>query len=245
VSAPGAAATLGRLGATALYTPGGGEAWAFLLWDASGAHPSLPLADTWADQGVPARPGWYVFLPAVPLEADAPALEAALRGALDPPAATGWAWSARAARGNGAALRAAVPVHPDGEGRPVVAKDVPVTLPAGLLAFGFAAGLRVAATRDAAGEIDGLVAARPDPDAQPWTGIRVLLAGPFAGCIRFAALRESKVSGDRSVKEAAEVSLDPLRPFDQRRTWIGPTGAEYLLVAEGGGAYRIERHPSA
>ena len=56
------------------------------------APASLPLDDTWADQGAPARPGWYVFLPAVPPEGAAAELEAALRSALS--VERGWAWSA-------------------------------------------------------------------------------------------------------------------------------------------------------
>ncbi len=244
MSAPAAAGTLVRVAGTALYAPGGGETWAFLLWDAAGAQPSLPLGDTWADRGAPARPGWYVFLLAVPGAAHAAELEAALRAALPPPAATGWAWSAYAA-GTGAELRGSVCVQPDQESDPAVAADAPVALPRGMPSFGFARGLRVAATRDGVGEMDGLVVTRPALPDEPWRGIRIPLAGPLAGCIVFGALLESAASPDRSVKRAADVRLDPLRPFAPNRTRITPTGPEYLLAAAGDGTYRLEPYPPA
>lgn len=242
MSAPGTAGTLTRIAGSALFAPAGRETWAFLLWDAAGVPDPLPLRDTWADRGVPARPGWYVFLRAVPDAAHAPELEAALRGALPAPAATGWAWSGYAP-GSGAELRGAVAVRPDEASDPVVAGDAPVAFPKGMKAFGFRAGLRVAAAHDGAGEMDGLVVARPALPDRPWVGIRIPLAGPLAGCIEFGALLESAVSGDRSRKSAADVRLDPLRPFDKDRTRTTPTGAEYTLVAEGDGKYRLDPYP--
>ncbi|HEX2187717.1 MAG TPA: hypothetical protein VHG51_02405 [Longimicrobiaceae bacterium] len=246
MSAPADAGTLTRIPGTALYTPPGRETWVFLLWDAAGAKDTLPLRDTWADRGTPQRPGWYVFLRAVPAAAHAPELEAALRGdgGLPAPSATGWAWSAWAS-GPGAELRGRVAVRPDEASDPVVAEDAPVAFPKGVTEFGFAAGLRVASTRDGAGEVDGLVVARPALPDEPWVGIRLPLAGPLAGCIVFGALLESTVSGEHSRKQAADVRLDPLRPFDPARTRTTPTGAEYLLVAEGDGKYRLEPYPPA
>lgn len=244
MSAPAAAGTLARIPGTALYAPGGGGTWAFLLWDAAGAPPSLPLRDTWADRGAPPHTGWYVFLRAVPDAARAAELEAALRAALPAPASTGWAWSAYAP-GAGAELRGSVAVQPDEASDPVVAADAAVAFPKGMLAFGFTRGLRVAATCDAAGEMDGLVVTRPTLPDEPWRGIRIPLAGPLAGCIVFGALLESAVSGEHSLKSAADVRLDPLRPFDPDRTRTTPTGAEYLLVAEADGTYRLEPHPPA
>lgn len=244
MSAPAAAGALTRIAGTALYAPAGRETWAFLLWDAAGAPDPLPLRDTWADRGVPARPGWYVFLRALPGAANAAELEAALRTALPPPAATGWAWSAYAP-GTGAELRGSVGVRPDEESNPAVAADAPVAFPRGVPSFGFARGLRVAATRDGAGEMDGLVVARPALPDDPWRGIRLPLAGPLAGCILFGALLQSDVSGGQSVKALADVRLDPLRPFDPGRTRTTPTGPEYLLVAEGAGTYRLDPYPPA
>lgn len=244
MSAPAPAGPLTRIPGTALYTPAGGEKWAFLLWDAAGAKDSLPLRDTWADRGAPARPGWYVFLLAVPDAAHAAELEKALRGegGLPAPAASGWAWSAYAP-GSGAELRGKATVEPDEESDPVVADDAPVVFPRGMPSFGFARGLRVAATHDGAGEMDGLVVTQPALPDEPWVGIRIPLAGPRAGCVVFGALLDSEVHGDRSVKQAADVRLDPLRPFDPTRTRTTPTGAEYLLVAEGDGKYRLEPCP--
>jgi hypothetical protein len=242
VSAPATAGTLARIGSTALYAPPGGEPWVFLLWNGADAPTSLPLDETWADQGAPARPGWYVFLTAVPPEPAAAELETALRSALS--AERGWAWSAYAG-GPDARLRGAVPLKGDGAGHPVVAADAPVALPPGVLSFGFAAGLRVAASHGAAGEMDGLVATRPTPYPVPFTGVRVALAGPIAGCIFFGALLDSDVVGNRSVKAQADVRMDPLRPFDPHRNRTSPTGTRYVLIAEGAGAYRLERYPSA
>lgn len=227
-----------RIGDSALYAPAKGLTWLFLLWDVTDPPPSIPLTDTWSEQGSPARLGWYVFVSATPDRAHAAGLERALRDALPVPVATGLAWVGEDA-GSGLDLRGAVAVRSDDQGRPVVAADAPITLPPELLTLGFLAGMRLALRHEETGEPNGVIATRPAYDDQPWTGVVVPLTGSLAGCLTLTALLESTVEHDHSTKLAADVRVDPLRPFDPERTRISPTGAAYALIAETDKTYRL------
>ncbi|HEY6313362.1 MAG TPA: hypothetical protein VIY52_21495 [Streptosporangiaceae bacterium] len=222
-----------RIGATALYETGTGEAEVFLRWT-PGDEGSIALDRTWADSGPPPVPGYYVFLLSVPPDGEASALETALRSALPAPTATGFAWMAWAS--GRADSHGIVPLVLDVNGQPTVPADVSLRLPSGVLQLAFAKGMVAAATRRDG--LDGLVLTL-DPPGPSLTGLRVPLLGALWGCVLLPGLLASPVDGDRSVKERADARLDPLRPFDPNRNRIIPLGERYLLRESPPGSYTL------
>lgn len=222
-----------RIGTTALYETGTGEAEVFLRWT-PGDERLIALDQTWADYGPPPVPGYYVFLLSVPPVGEASALEAALRSALPAPAATGFAWMAWAS--GSADSYGLVPLVLDVNDRPTVPADVSLRLPSGALQLAFAKGMVAAATGQ--GGLDGLVLTL-DPPGPGLTGLRIPLLGTLWGCVLLRGLLASRVDGDSSVKERADARLDPLRPFDAARNRIIPLGERYLLQESPPGSYTL------
>jgi hypothetical protein len=219
------ATLLTRIGDTTLYKPGGGETYVFLLWDVSSPPQTIPLDETWADDGSPLRVGDYVFLLSVPPPDQAPALEKRLRTLFSAPETTGFGWVAAKDE-----LSTAVNVALTG-GLPAIAADTPVRMPPSAIRFTFLANLPVLASTDGDGKMNGLVMTQPRPgSAAGAAGASIALSGPIAGCIRFTGALESVVSGDATTKQLADVLIDPLRLTNPKRTYILPTGVRYTLT---------------
>lgn len=248
--------TLLPTAAPGLYAPDSGERVVFLLADRSGPPASIPLGDTWRDEGAAPRIGHHVFLDALPNAANAPALADALAATLPPaPETTGFAWAISPPRRF--ALRAAVEMTLSvggaggaggWGGRPILAADAAVAIPRPMPSLTLPAGLAAVGVRGADGAFAGwtltdLAAASADPPGA--IGLTVPLLGGASGQLAFRSLLESPVSGDRSVKALAAVRLDPLRPLDPSRTSITPLGPEYALSADGAGSYHLEPAPPA
>lgn len=236
------AAQLTRVPGTALYQPpkpADGYAL-FLRWSTAAPPQTLPIEQTWSDDGAPAEPGWWAFTDAG--SAPTAATEQALRAALPAPAgATGFAWLGLA-RGSPVKPTIAA-LAPDGHGRPAFPAAVPVALPPGVYPLGFPAGAPVHGGRDGDGALVALVVDAPDPGAEPSPprpGAAVPLVGDNAGVIAFTGFvpttggrREGTEPG--VVKALVAAQTDPVRPFDPKRTSIAPTGREMAFVPDGGG----------
>lgn len=231
---------LARISTTALYAPPAGPRFVFLLGDPTAPPASIALADTWADDGPPRAPGWYVFVPAAPAGPDAPAFETALRARLD--GHRGFAWATPAAGDLPFELVAAAALGPDPLDRPMVTKDVSVALPAGMPALRIVAGLTATGLRGE-GQAEPAALGLTDAAGQAANGIVAGLTGATSGCLSFAALGPSPVQGDRTVKPLAAVQVDPLDPFDPDRTRVTPLGPRYAVVA-GGGGWHLEAVPA-
>lgn len=219
-------------GSTGLYAPGasGGEAL-FLLWT-PGAQATLSITSLWADSGVPADPGWFIFLAGPVGQANAAAVEAALRKGLGETRPTGIAW----ADVNGG-IACAVPIECRAGAAPSVAADATLPTPAGLLALSFAAGTPLRSV----GDFEGLAASAP-PKAGPVLtgsdGATVWIQGERAGCATFQALAGQDPAADATVT-LMEVSLDPLRPFDPSRSFQTFTGMSYGFTADAAGRWQL------
>lgn len=244
---PPAPPELQQLGRSALYAASaeGGSAL-FLLADATAPPPSLPLGDTWSDSGAPSRPGWFVFTAAPVDSGNAGAVERNLRSGLvpaadvdAPPDATGFAWADPAG-----IVAAKVATALDGSGAPRVAEDVTLPTAPGMLALSFPmeAPLRSLVQHGALHAIGcGMPPhALPVPTHGPGASIRI--AGDAAGCITFDAF-VGQPPGEGANVVLMAVSVDPLRPFDPKRSYrrfAGATfafarnGEEWQLVAQGG-----------
>jgi hypothetical protein len=73
-------------------------------------------------------------------------------------------------------------------------------------------------------------------------GISLALRDAGAGCLRFRALLDDPGSAPaRTVarKRLAEGSVDPLRPFDPRRTYLRLTGVLFDLTREEDGSFSL------
>jgi hypothetical protein len=217
---------LTQIGGTTLYAPNGGETYVFFLWDAASPPPSIPMGDTWANEGAPERAGYYVFLLAVPTPGDAPALETRLRTLFSAPDTTGFGWVAATD-----ALSTAVELALDTAEFPIIAADTPVHLPPQAMPFTFSANLPVLGMTASDGTLNGFVMTQPRPQ-NPATavGVSIALSGPVAGCIHFTGALESAVIGTQAIKRLADVLIDPLRLTDKNRTRIKPTGVSYTLT---------------
>jgi hypothetical protein len=221
---------LTRIPSTALYTPPAGPRFVFLLWSPPQQPPAaIALADTWADEGLPARVGWYAFVPAIPSGQDAIELEKHLRGRLASERGVTWGSSPFP-------LLAIVAIGLDDANHAAVATDAPVTLPPGLPELGFQKGLWLTGL----GEDGPARLALADPAGEPRLGLAVELTSKLSGGVWFTAFLESQAGGDRSVKPLAAVRIDPLNPYDPERTRITPLGPRYVLVHEPQGGYRLE-----
>ncbi|ADB53464.1 hypothetical protein [Conexibacter woesei] len=240
--------TLLPTAAPGLYAPDSGEAFVFLLADRSDPPASIPLGDTWSDEGAARSIGHHVFLDALPSGENALVLAAALAGKLPPaPATTGFAWAVSPPKPF--ALTAAVELTLSTGGpvrRPGVAADAVIANRRPMPSLTLPAGMAAVAARGSDGAFAGwtltdLAAAAADPAAA--RGLGVPLLGRDAGAVAFVSLLESPVRGDRSVKALAAVRIDPLRPLDPRRTSITPLGPEYVLSTDATGRHHLAPAP--
>jgi hypothetical protein len=233
--------TLKQIGSTSLYAPPGGEQFAFLLWETPGEPQTIPLEDTWADDGPAARIGYHVFVDALPSGTDAVALAKELRAELPAPITTGLAWAISPP--SDYKLLGVVPmtVSPDvqiaGADFPAVAADAAIEVPAPMPPLTIPRGLWATA---GAAEPTGWVITSPRPtDPLSARGLSVALLGQASGGISFQALLEAPATPTSSVKPLAAVSIDPRYPFDPTRTSITPLGADYLVSMDVNGTYHL------
>ncbi|MGH3782196.1 MAG: hypothetical protein ACRDRO_16645 [Pseudonocardiaceae bacterium] len=228
-----------RIGSTTLYRLASGEDYVFLRW-APGSESIISLDQTWSDNGPSPLCGYYVFLSAIPSRAEEAAeLEAALRAVLPTPSITGFAWAMWQRRDRTADLYGIVTLAIDGTGRPAVTADAALRLPPGLLRFSFIRAMRAQATRNRDG-VDGLLLTIESSKSEgPPFGLRIPLLGTLCGCVLFQGLLASRVQTSQSIKELAEVRIDPLRPFDAPRTRITQLGEHYVLREESPASYLL------
>lgn len=219
-------------GSAGLYAPdaSGGEAL-LLLWT-PGHQATLPIGSLWVDSGIPADPGWFVFLAGPATQANAAAIEAALRKGLGETRPTGIAW----AEANGG-IACAVPIECRAEAAPSVAADATLPTPDGLLALTFAAGTPLRS----AGNVEGITASAPreaGPVLPGSDGATVWIQGERAGCVTFQALAGQAPAAD-AIVTLMKVSLDPLRPFDPSRSFQTFTGMSYGFAGDAAGRWQL------
>ena len=232
VAPPTAAATWLQLGSSALYaaSAAGGSAL-FLLAAAHDPPASILLADTWSDAGAPLCPGWFVFL-AQPIDAgSAQGVEATLRSALASPETTGFAWADR--QGN---VASCLPTGLDASQAPCVAAETTLPTPPGMLALSFPkdAPLRKV---DEEGTLQAIACGvPPDATTEGATGMSASIqaTGEAAGCITFEAFVGDPPGAGAAVVLMA-VSIDPLHPFDPKRSFQRFTGARFGFAPHGDG----------
>ena len=122
-------------GSAGLYGPDASGGEALFLLSVPDHQATLPIGSLWVDSGIPADPGWFVFLAGPVTQANAGAVEAALRKGLGETHPTGLAW----ADADGG-IACAVPIGCSAGAAPSVAADATLPTPAGLLALSFPAG---------------------------------------------------------------------------------------------------------
>lgn len=204
----------------------------------------LPLDDAWDG-----RPdvGWLVFLAAPPAPGTLPALSDAL-ALLPQRTHTSVAWTTWDGRALGTVQ--ALPIRAAADG-PVTAETATFPAMPGITKLGVLDSSPVGGVRDGDGSLQALSLAYPPqpahdgrPASLPPSGPGVLLplaGADGAGCLRFRALVDdgSRSAGAGARKRLAEVSLDPVRPFDPKRTWTRLTAVRFELARDASGAFTL------
>jgi hypothetical protein len=71
------------------------------------------------------------------------------------------------------------------------------------------------------------------------------MTGDFVGCVQFSGLTDALGGpgggGESALKTLVNVSIDPHRPLDPKRTYTIFTGANFILTQGDGGGYSISR----
>jgi hypothetical protein len=205
---------------------------------------TLPFEDAWSG-----RPdtGHFVFLAAVPPRDSLERLSKAL-AALPAASHTDVVWAVW----DGGALGGLelLPLRATA-GAAVTTRTVSFPALPGITKLGVAASSPVEAVAGNDGALASLsIAYPPEPahDGRPASlppsgvGIALALRDAGAGCLRFRALLDDPGStAARTVarKRLAEGSVDPLRPFDPRRTYLRLTGVLFDLAREDDGSFSI------
>jgi hypothetical protein len=217
-----------RLTSSLLYVAQDGNhgSLAFLLWSAARAPQTLTFDQIWADSGAPQFPGYFLIL-------NAPAvteLEPVLRAAMPAPTATGIAWASFTPGSPAPATVALLlRIRLGARGMPRVEGDTPVYLPAGMMMVSFKGKSPVAAVRDG-GSVTALAISYPALAGAPkplGPALRIELAGPDTGCLRFDGLVGAPDS--QAALPLMQVRIDPLAPFDPSRTFETYTGRSYAI----------------
>lgn len=219
-------------GATALYAPApeGGTA-VFLLGSATDPPPQLLPGEIWSDTGAPAHPGWFVFLAEPVGGSGAQQVETELRAVLAAREATGFAWADR--QGN---IMSVVDTELDASGSPRIAGDATLPVPVGMLALSFPKDAPLSKV-DEDGMLQAIACGVPAgvaPGAPTGPGASVQVTGPAAGCVTFDAFVGDPPGSGATVVLMA-VSIDPLRPFDPKRSYRRFTGARFGFAPHGEG----------
>lgn len=245
---------LDRIGATSLYKPRSPEPGGdviFLRWIAGDAPEHLRLEETWSEVGTPSSVGYFFSLNRTPPDGLAAVFEQAARSVLPPkaPRASGFVWATYRQQEStvDVSVLTLLAIDLDVENRPSMAADVVLKLPAGFRVLGFGKGTRVLPSFDGEGGTDGFVITYPDLAAAPpqtRLGISLPMAGAAVGCLCFTGLINAAAAGepDSVLKTVVQAQIDPLRPFDARRTFEVLTGRDYLLSRSGTG-YHLSPAP--
>lgn len=221
-------------GATALYAPAaeGGTA-VFLLGSPTGPPPQLLPEEIWSDTGAPAHPGWFVFLAEAVGGSGAQQVETELRAVLAARETTGFAW----ADGQGNVL-SSVETALDASESPRIAADATLPVPVGMLALSFPKDAPLSKVDEDEDEVLQAIAcgvpAGAAPGAPTGPGTLIQLTGAAAGCVTFEAFVGDPPGAGATVALMA-VSIDPLRPFDPRRSYRRYTGASFGFAPHGDG----------
>jgi hypothetical protein len=234
---------------TTLYepqSPAPGEAMWFLLWSQTDPPSQLTLEQTWSESGPPAAPGYFLFLNELPPSGSADKFEKKVRDLLPATTLAGFSWVVYTPKTEDVKVGTRVGLELDSGNRPVVDADTSITLPPGMTTLGVGKGAPVTASTTG-GFVDAFVVGYPPQwGAQSYRGggLNLPMTGNFVGCLQFRGLVNAAegTGGPSALKSLATVQIDPLRPFDPKRTFQTFTGVDYLLVAEGNG-YRLERAP--
>jgi hypothetical protein len=228
--------TLEKIGESRLYgpdRPDSGEAFAFLLSGSALEPPAkIPLEQTWSPDGPATYVGFHVFVDAVPSAPDAKALAEALDAKLPrEPVTTGFAWAISPP--HAFSLLGVVELTIV-DGRPAVAADSAIAVRSPMPALTVPRGLAVDGR-------EGLTGWSLTDPRGAGVGLDVTLLGRASATVRFQALRESRVDGGHTIKRLAAVSIDPLRPFDGKRTHIRMLDREYRLSVGPPGVYHLSQ----
>lgn len=234
---------LQQVQATMLFQPeqpGPGENLYFLRWDTKAPALPIPLEDTWAESGTPPTSGYFLFLDAPP--ADATSFEQALRKILSAPTTTAFAWAVSAPTPT---VQTLFKTRLNDSNKPCVDGDTQLALLPGSKGVGFGDGSPILAA-DAGGFIGGFVITYPPgagAQAPAPSGVSLPLTGACVGCVQFAGLTDSfdaQPGGASALKTLVNVSIDPHRPLDTKRTYETFTGANFILTQDGN-SYFITR----
>jgi hypothetical protein len=242
--------SLQRIPGTSLYQPllpGKGEKMLFLLWNNNTSPSSLDLNQSWADQGVPANPGFLLFFSNLPTAAQSPAVEKQLRELLPSPTTTAIAWITFTISTGAIALSTLLKTRLNAHGQPCVDGETPLKVFSGVKTVVFPdAALLQGSYTDAS--LNGLISTyAPSPINPPPGGIGIFLpltggpSGKLVGCVCFSGLIDALSSSkepNRVLKSLMTVSIDPLNPIDSSRNFQVFTGLNYYLIADPAG-YRL------
>jgi hypothetical protein len=216
----------------------------YFLGGATKPPATLRLEDAWS--GDPA-PGHLAFLAAAPPRDSLERLSKAL-AALPAASHTDVVWAAW----DGVALGGLelLPLEATA-GAAVTTRTVSFPALAGITKLGVAESSPVEAVTGSDGALAALsIAYPPQPahDGRPASlppsgpGLTLPLRGAGAGCLRFRALLDAAgKAAARNVarKRLAEGSVDPLRPFDPRRTYLRLTGVLFDLTRGDDGSFSL------
>lgn len=224
----------------------------FLRWTGAGTVP-ISLDEAWNGT---AEAGYFLFLSQMPAASSLAAAETALRARLAaPPEKSSLAWVTIDPAGTPGSVDLLPLGAGDGDVRLVQADFAAARFP-DFPSVPIPAGTQVRAAIDGDGFVQGVTTFYPgltpfggQQAAGPaWGGgISVPLSGPCTGCLQFQGLRNHGApSAGTLQKDIFTLSLDPLNPFDQSRTYAVATGLYVLLTSQGaGGPFQIKGMPLA
>lgn len=232
---------------SSLYTPSPGKAMLFLLAGSGSSVPtSLTLDATWgATSGGPL--GYYLFLDSLPASGAYQTFQKAALAALPPsPTHTSFAWM----KWTGTKISdPMVMMIQLGTGGPTTGSDLLITPSPGIPSLGIAASTPVATVVDAASSIQAFSPSYPPqppqggrPASRPsWApGLLIPMTGDGMGCLQFQALMsDPRRPANPARKQVFAVSVDPARPFDDRRTYLKPTAIILDLGQQADGTFYL------
>ncbi len=235
---------------TSLYSPSSpspGEAMLFLLaGSGTSAPPSVTLDATWGATSEGPL-GYYLFLDSLPASGAYATFQEAALAALPPsPTHTSFAWMKWT--GTKVSDVMVMSIQPGTDG-PSTGSDLLIKPSPGIPALGIAASTPVATAVDATSSIQAFSPSYPPqppqggrPASRPsWApGLLIPMTGDGVGCLQFQALMsEPPRPANPSSKQVFAVSIDPVRPFDDRRTYLKPTAIILDLGQQADGTFYL------
>lgn len=239
---------LKQAGTTTLYEPevAAPQEWMlFLRWETANPPATLRVEDTWAEEGDPADPGYFVFLNTIPASGDLAAVESELRK-LERPKTTGFVWASYAPGPPVTlSIQGVFATKPGSDNKPEVKGDASLKMPPGFMGVGVANKSPVFAQREDGCIRSFTIGYPPIQGAEPprGPGLTVPLAGDGVGCLQFLGLVPAETAQGASSNTLAlvRVSMDPLHPLDTSRNYVAFTGRDYSFDSDCGKLRPISR----